>query len=53
MKNGSSVSPRVMADTNVLVYASDADEGPRHARAVELLADLVRNGNIGLASCRR
>jgi predicted nucleic acid-binding protein len=42
------MSDRIFVDTNVLVYAHDADAGERHAAAAKAVADLweSRNGII-------
>jgi predicted nucleic acid-binding protein len=38
------VSPRVFIDTNVLVYADDADAGSKHERAQEILRKTIAAG---------
>jgi predicted nucleic acid-binding protein len=40
------MSDRIFVDTNILVYAHDADAGEKHAAAAQALADLwqYRNG---------
>lgn len=37
-------------DTNVLVYAYDIDEGPKHLVARNLLVEMWRNGNGALST---
>ncbi|HEY6496316.1 MAG TPA: PIN domain-containing protein [Trebonia sp.] len=41
---------KTFVDTNVLVYAHDADAGPRHATAKALLAELWGNRNGSLST---
>lgn len=45
-----SMSAEVLLDTNVLVYAFDADERVKQARALELLVVLQRRGSAAVSS---
>ncbi len=44
------MAPRVFIDTNVLVYADDAQAGSRRDRAREITEQLVREGRAVIST---
>ena len=42
--------PRAFLDTNILVYADDADAGPRRAKAQELVVGALANGDAVIST---
>jgi predicted nucleic acid-binding protein len=41
--------PAMLIDTNILVYAEDADAGDKHSIARQLISDLARDGRGALS----